>query len=325
MKALLLDNRDGQTHAHIQQLNSDDLPAGEVLVDVHWSGLNYKDALAITGKGKIVRQFPMVPGIDFAGVVNQSTDARFVPGQAVLLTGWGVGEQHWGGLAQQARVAADWLLPMPQGLDGRRAMIIGTAGLTAMLCVMALEEGGVTPEQGDVLVTGASGGVGSTAVALLSRLGYRVTAVSGREENHDYLLALGAQQVLPRADFQTPARPLEKQRWTGAVDTVGGEVLAKTLAQMDSNGTVAACGLAGGFTLPTTVIPFILRNVRLQGVDSVMASPARRSLAWQRLAELLPADFYHRCANEITLEQAISAAADLMANRITGRTLVRLR
>ncbi|WP_369115450.1 oxidoreductase [Edwardsiella tarda] len=325
MKALLLEQRDGQTHAHIHTLSGDDLPAGEVLVDVDWSSLNYKDALAITGQGKIVRQFPMVPGIDFAGVVNQSSDARFTPGQAVLLTGWGVGEHHWGGLAQQARVPADWLLPLPQGLDGRQAMIIGTAGLTAMLCVLALEEGGVTPERGEVVVTGASGGVGSTAVALLSQLGYRVVAVSGREANRDYLLALGAEQVLPRAEFQTPARPLEKQRWAGAIDTVGGEVLAKVLAQMDSNATVAACGLAGGFTLPTTVMPFILRNVRLQGVDSVMASPERRTLAWQRLAALLPERFYQQCAQEITLEQAIPAAADLLANRITGRTLVRLR
>ena len=191
--------------------------------------------------------------------------------------------------------------------------------------MLALEEGGVTPERGEVVVTGASGGVGSTAVALLSQLGYRVVAVSGREENRDYLLALGAEQVLPRAEFQTPARPLEKQRWAGAIDTVGGEVLAKVLAQMDSNATVAACGLAGGFTLPTTVMPFSLRNVRLQGVDSVMASPERRTLAWQRLAALLPERFYQQCAQEITLEQAIPAAADLLANRITGRTLVRLR
>ncbi|RRA45590.1 MDR family oxidoreductase, partial [Cronobacter sakazakii] len=252
MKALLLEQQDGKTLACVKPVEEAMLPQAEVTVDIDWSSLNYKDALAITGKGKIIREFPMVPGIDFAGVVRDSADARFTPGQQVLLTGWGVGENHWGGLAETARVKADWLVPLPQGLDGRQAMIIGTAGFTAMLCVMALEEAGVRPESGEVLVTGASGGVGSTAVALLHNLGYQVVAVSGRENTHDYLQSLGASRIVGRDEF-TESRPLEKQLWAGAVDTVGDKVLAKVLAQTNYGGCVAACGLAGGFALPTTV------------------------------------------------------------------------
>lgn len=325
MKALVLEQLDGKTIANIQTLKTDDLPAGDVLVDVQWSSLNYKDALAITGKGKIIRNFPMVPGIDFAGTVHHSEDPRFHVGQSVILTGWGVGENHWGGLSEQARVSSEWLVALPHGLDARKAMIIGTAGFTAMLCVMALEDGGVTPDSGEILVTGASGGVGSTAVALLSRLGYRVVAVSGRESNEEYLKSLGAERVLPRSDFTADSRPLEKQIWAGAIDTVGDKVLAKVLAQMDYNSTVAACGLAGGYQLPTTVMPFILRNVRLQGVDSVMTPHERRTEAWLRLADLLPESFYQQAATEVTLENAAETAAALMDNKVTGRTLVKVR
>lgn len=325
MQALVLEQSEGKTLAAIKDIDSSSLPAGEVTVDIDWSGINYKDALAITGKGKIIRQFPMVPGIDFAGKVHVSSDPRFHSGQSVVLTGWGVGENHWGGLAEQARVKADWLVPLPEGIDERQAMIVGTAGLTAMLCVMALEEGGLTPESGDVLVTGASGGVGSTAVAILHSLGYRVTAVSGRESTHDYLRQLGADSLLPRSAFSEPSRPLEKQRWAGVVDTAGGQVLATALAQTAYQGVVAACGLAGGVDLPTSVMPFILRNVRLQGIDSVMAPTARRIAAWKRLVKALPATFYQHATNEVPLSQAADIAEKLLNNQVTGRTLIRIR
>lgn len=324
MKAIVLEQVEGKTHASVKQIELPGGESGDVLVDVDWSSLNYKDALAITGKGKIIRSFPMVPGIDFAGVVNRSDDARFSVGQQVVLTGWGVGENHWGGLAEQAQVKAGWLVPLPEGLTARKAMILGTAGLTAMLCVMALEEAGVTPESGEVVVTGASGGVGSTAVALLHALGYEVAAVTGRESTHDYLLQLGASRIVPRSDF-AETRPLEKQIWAGAVDTVGGPVLAKLLAQTNYSGCVAACGLAGSFELPTTVMPFILRNVRLQGVDSVSAPLARRTLAWQRLAKILPESFYASACTEIPLEDAPQVAEAFLRNEIQGRTLVKIR
>lgn len=323
MQALLLEQQDGQTLASVKTLDESCLPEGDVTVDVHWSSLNYKDALAITGKGKIIRNFPMIPGIDFAGTVRTSEDPRFHAGQEVLLTGWGVGENHWGGLAEQARVKGDWLVAMPQGLDARKAMIIGTAGFTAMLCVMALEDAGVRPQDGEIVVTGASGGVGSTAVALLHKLGYQVVAVSGRESTHEYLKSLGASRILPRDEF-VESRPLEKQLWAGAIDTVGDKVLAKVLAQMNYGGCVAACGLAGGFTLPTTVMPFILRNVRLQGVDSVMTPPARRAQAWQRLVADLPESFYTQAAKEISLAEAPKFAEAIINNQIQGRTLVKV-
>ncbi|ROP58003.1 acrylyl-CoA reductase (NADPH) [Enterobacter sp. BIGb0383] len=323
MQALILEQQDGKTHASVQPLTDSQLPAGNVTVDIQWSSLNYKDALAITGTGKIIRNFPMVPGIDFAGTVHTSEDPRFHVGQQVLLTGWGVGENHWGGLAQRARVNGDWLVPMPEGMDGRKAMIIGTAGFTAMLCVMALEDAGIRPTDGEVVVTGASGGVGSTAVALLHKLGYQVAAVSGRESTHAYLKELGAQRILARDEF-AETRPLEKQIWAGAIDTVGDKVLAKVLAQMNYGGCVAACGLAGGFALPTTVMPFILRNVRLQGVDSVMAPAERRLAAWQRLVQDLPESFYQQSATEITLDQAPAVAQAIINNNVQGRTLVKV-
>ncbi|MEC9523028.1 MDR family oxidoreductase [Escherichia marmotae] len=323
MQALLLEQQDGKTLASVQTLDASRLPEGDVTVDVHWSSLNYKDALAITGKGKIIRNFPMIPGIDFAGIVRASEDPRFHAGQEVLLTGWGVGENHWGGLAQQARVKGDWLVAMPQGLDARKAMVIGTAGFTAMLCVMALEDAGIHPQDGEIVVTGASGGVGSTAVALLHKLGYQVVAVSGRESTHEYLKRLGASRILPRDEF-AESRPLEKQLWASAIDTVGDKVLAKVLAQMNYGGCVAACGLAGGFALPTTVMPFILRNVRLQGVDSVMTPPERRAQAWQRLVADLPESFYSQAAKEISLADAPKFAEAIINNQVQGRTLVKI-
>ncbi|HBC2539328.1 TPA: oxidoreductase [Enterobacter cloacae] len=323
MQALILEQQDGNTVASVQALDESRLPEGDVTVDIDWSSLNYKDALAITGKGKIIRNFPMVPGIDFAGHVHSSEDPRFHAGQQVLLTGWGVGENHWGGLATQARVKGEWLVPMPAGLDGRKAMIIGTAGFTAMLCVMALEDAGIRPESGEIVVTGASGGVGSTAVALLHKLGYQVVAASGRESTHDYLRQLGASRILGRDEF-AETRPLEKQLWAGAVDTVGNNVLAKVLAQMNYGGCVAACGLAGGFALPTTVMPFILRNVRLQGVDSVMTPAARRAEAWERLVRDLPESFFTQSATEIALSQAPEYAGKIMDNQFHGRALVKI-
>ena len=324
-KALLLENQDGKTIPTLTRLAESQLPEGEVRVAVSFSSINYKDGLAITGKGKIVRQWPLVPGIDFAGTVLESADPRYQAGDKVVLTGWGVGEGHWGGMAEQARVKADWLVPLPAGLDERQAMCIGTAGLTAMLCVLALEEAGITSDSGEVLVTGAAGGVGTTAVTLLAALGYRVAALTGRPEAQgEMLTALGASRIVPRSELLEPAKPLEKQLWAGAIDTVGSQVLAKLLAQMNYGGAVAACGLAGGFDLPTSVMPFILRNVRLQGVDSVMCPLARRQQAWARLARDLPARFFEQAVTEIGLEQVVAAAEAITQGRVAGRTLVKL-
>ncbi|MDM3867413.1 MDR family oxidoreductase [Proteus faecis] len=324
MKALLVEKNDNKLSASIQSIDEKNLPIHEVIVDIHYSTLNYKDGLAITGKGKILRQFPMIPGIDFSGIVHHTEDPRFHIGQHVLLTGWGVGESHWGGLAQKAGVKGDWLTVVPEGLSLKNAMIIGTAGFTAMLCVMALEQGGITPESGDILVTGASGGVGSTAISLLTALGYQVTALSGRASNHDYLRKLGAKNIITREEFEPAGRALDKQRWAGAIDTVGGQILANILSQTNYNGTVVACGLASGFSLPTTVMPFILRNVRLQGVDSVYFPAEKRTQVWQRLLKLLPETFYQQAMTEITLDEVPRYAQMIMDNQVTGRTLVKL-
>lgn len=310
--ALVLNQQDKITTAAIEQLDLSQLPQGEVLVDVEYSSLNYKDGLAITGKGKIIREFPMVPGIDFVGTVASSEDARYQVGQKVLLTGWGVGENHWGGMAQKASVKADWLVPLPANLTSQQVMQIGTAGITAMLCVQALLDAGITPEKGEVLVTGASGGVGSVSVTLLAELGFNVVAVTGRtEENSEWLTSLGATRVIDRSVFEEPARPLEKQLWAAAIDTTGSKILAKVLAQMDYDGAVAACGLAAGFDLPTTVMPFILRGVKLLGVDSVMIPFKRRQKAWQRIGELLPASFYQNACTEISLAEVPKAAEEI--------------
>ncbi|MEI8594332.1 acrylyl-CoA reductase (NADPH) [Photobacterium sp. Hal280] len=324
-KALILNQQDNTTHAQVGNIDHSQLPDGDVTVAVEYSSLNYKDGLAITGAGKIIRQFPMVPGIDFAGTVITSDDSRYQAGDPVVLTGWGVGETHWGGMAQQARVKGDWLVPLPAGLNAEQAMVIGTAGLTAMLCIQALEDAGVTPESGEILVTGASGGVGSVAVTLLSRLGYRVAAVTGRAaQNAALLKQLGAESIIDRSELEEAAKPLEKQRWAGAIDTVGSKVLAKVLTQMDYNGAVAACGLAGGFDLPTTVMPFILRNVRLLGVDSVYCPYEKRQQAWQRLSKLLPDSFYQQAGQTISLEQVPEFAQAIIQGQVTGRTLVKL-
>lgn len=323
--ALLLENHDGQTQAAIKSVELPALMQGQVRVAVAYSSLNYKDGLAITGQGKIVRQWPMVPGIDFAGTVLASQDARYQEGDKVLLTGWGVGEGHWGGLAEQAQVNGDWLVPLPAGLDEYQAMAIGTAGLTAMLAVLALEEAGVVPASGEVLVTGAAGGVGSVAIALLARLGYQVVAVSGRAQAQAALLQeLGAVRVIDRREFAHAGKPLAKQQWAAAIDSVGSHTLANILAQLQYGGVVAACGLAGGFDLPSTVMPFILRNVRLQGIDSVSCPPPRRELAWQRLAQDLPASFYQSAVQCLTLAQVVDAAHAIMAGQIAGRRVVKL-
>ena len=320
--ALVLTQVAGKTQAHIQALTTDDLPAGDVLIAVDYSSLNYKDGLAVTGTGKIIRDFPMVPGIDLAGSVLESNDTRYKVGDQVIVTGWGVGERYWGGYAQQARVKADWLVPLPNGLSTQQAMIIGTAGLTAMLCVMALQDGGVQPDAGKVVVTGAAGGVGSIAVLLLAQLGYHVVAVTGRPDTHAYLSSLGAKEFLTRDAMLQAARPLENQQWIGAVDVVGGSILSRVLAEMQYNGTVAACGLANSFKLDTTVMPFILRNVRLQGVDSVSCSFTRRQQAWQRLAAELPATAYTELSQVIALAAVPEAAQAIIEGKIQGRVLV---
>lgn len=320
--ALVLEQVEGKTVATVRQLQESDLPDEAVLVDVEMSSLNYKDGLAVTGTGKIIRDFPMVPGIDFAGTVAESASDRFSPGDAVILTGWGVGERYWGGFTQKARVRPEWLVPMPAGLDAHRAMVIGTAGLTAMLCVMTLEEAGIKPDSGKILVTGAAGGVGSIAVLLLSRLGYEVTAQSGRPETRDFLSGLGASDFVSREEMSEPGRPLETQRWAGAVDVTGGTILARVLAEMNYGGAVAACGLAASFKLETTVMPFILRNVSLRGVDSVYCPLERRTIAWQRLAELLPESAYDEIGQVIGLGEVPKAAEEIIAGRIRGRTLV---
>ncbi|KJY70370.1 MDR family oxidoreductase [Vibrio nigripulchritudo] len=323
-QALVLNQEDKKTIATIESLDDSQLPEGDVVIEVDYSSLNYKDGLAITGKGKIIRQFPMVPGIDLAGTVLSSSDERYQNGDQVVLTGWGVGENHWGGMAQKASLKADWLVPLPKGLSSKQAMMVGTAGLTAMLCVQAILDGGVKPEDGEILVTGASGGVGSVAINLLSVLGYKVAAVSGRiEENGPLLEKLGAARVIERSEFEEPARPLEKQIWAGAIDTVGSKMLAKVLAQMDYNSTVAACGLAGGFDLPTTVMPFILRNVRLQGVDSVYCPYEKRVAAWEKLTELLPESYYEQACTEVTLNDAEKYAEDITNGQVTGRVVIK--
>ncbi|HFQ5288876.1 TPA: MDR family oxidoreductase [Vibrio vulnificus] len=323
--ALVLNQEEKRTIATIEQMDESQLPEGNVLVAVDYSSLNFKDGLAITGKGKIIRNFPMIPGIDLAGTVIESQDGRYQTGDQVVLTGWGVGENHWGGMAQRARLNADWLVPLPTGIDSKKAMMIGTAGFTAMLCVQALLDADITPEAGEILVTGASGGVGSVAVTLLAQLGYQVAAVTGRvEQNGPLLKQLGASRIIDRVEFEEPARPLEKQIWAGAVDTVGSKVLAKVLAQMDYNSAVAACGLAGGFDLPTTVMPFILRNVRLQGIDSVMCPTEKRIAAWEKLVVLLPESYFEQACTEVELREAAKYAEDITNGQVTGRVVIKL-
>ncbi len=323
-KALVLDQVDGKTVAEIKALDVSDLPEEDVLVDVDYSSINFKDGLAITGTGKIVSKFPMVPGIDLVGTVAESSSDTYKAGDQVVLTGWSVGERFWGGLSQKARLKSEWLVPLPAGMSPEVSMSIGTAGLTAMLCVMALEEGGVTPDKGPIVVSGAAGGVGSVAVAILAKLGYEVAAITGRAETEPYLRGLGATTILTREEMSEKARPLERQRWAGGIDTVGDAMLARILAEADYNATVAACGLAGGFKLPTTVMPFILRNVRLQGVDSVMCPVERRTQAWNRLQTDLPAAALGEISQVISLDQVPEYAEKIVNGKVQGRTIVDL-
>lgn len=315
---------EGGQHVALRSLPDDALPQGDVTVRVLWSSLNYKDALAVTGRGPVVRTWPMVPGVDAAGIVEHTTSPEFQVGQSVVLNGCGAGELHWGGYAQRLRVPGNWLVPWPAGLDAFQAMALGTAGFTAMLCVMALEREGVRPVDGPVLVTGATGGVGSVAVMLLARLGYEVAAVTGRLEEQPYLQSLGAHEVLPRALFEAPLRPLEKARWAGAVDVAGGHVLAAVCAGMKARGVVTACGLAGGMDFPATVAPFILRGVTLVGIDSVMCPRPLRQTAWQRLAELVDLERLAGLSRSVPLAEVPQAAEDLLESRLTGRIVVEI-
>lgn len=320
--AVVIEKDEAGYRAAVKPIGLPELEPDEVLVRVGHSTLNYKDALAITGKGPVVRKFPMAPGIDFAGRVEASNSPGFRPGDAVVLNGWGVGETHWGGLAQRAQVKADWLVPLPPKFGSFIAMAIGTAGYTAMLCVMALERHGVTPDQGQVIVTGASGGVGSVAIALLSHLGYRVAAVTGRPQEADYLRSLGAHEILDRTELSAPGKPLAKERWAGGIDTVGGRVLANVCAGMRYRGIVAACGLAGGMDFPATVAPFILRGVSLIGIDSVMCPRAERLEAWRRLESDLDVSKLSLMTTQIGLTEAIPAAAALLEGKLRGRVVV---
>lgn len=322
-KALLLEEAEGKIAPRMAELTEDSLPPGDVTVAVEYSTLNYKDGMILSGLGRLVRQYPHVPGVDFAGKVESSSTPDWRPGDRVVLTGWRVGEARWGGYAQKARVEGKWLVRLPEGLATRRAMAIGTAGFTAMLAVMALEEHGLTPEKGEVLVTGAAGGVGSVAVAILAKLGYQVAASTGRPETHDYLRGLGAGTIVERASIEKPSgKPLESERWAGCIDAVGGGTLATVLSQLRYHGAVAACGLAGGTKLEATVIPFLLRGVNLLGIDSVMCPPARRREAWARLAKDLPLDLLDGMTSEVKLAELPGLAKKILAGKVRGRVVV---
>jgi acrylyl-CoA reductase (NADPH) len=321
-KGILIENDDLGYRAGLREFDETDLPVGNVVVRVHYSTLNYKDALAITGKSPVVRRFPMVPGIDLAGTVEKSSHADYRIGDMVVLNGWGVGETHWGGLAEMARLNGDWLVPLPATITAYQAMAIGTAGFTAMLCVLALERNGVTPDRGEVLVTGANGGVGGVAIALLSKLGYRVVAVTGRPAESDYLKYLGAAEVLGRDSFSNPCKPLGKERWAGVVDVVGSHVLANVCATTKYCGTVAACGLAGGMEFPATVAPFILRGITLAGIDSVMCPRDRRLEVWRRLGHDLDMDKLNMMTKRIGLAETLDYANQLLSGTLRGRTVV---
>jgi len=319
---ILIDKDDSGYHVKLTAIDEAQLPAGDVTVRVSHSTLNYKDALAITNKGPIVRSFPMVPGVDLAGTVQDSSDPDFKPGDQVLLNGWGVGEGHWGGLAQMARLQGKWLIPLPEAFTPVQAMAIGTAGYTAMLAVMALEKNGVTPDKGEVLVTGANGGVGSFAIAILARLGYRVVASTGRVSQSDYLKQLGATDIIDRATLSEPGRPLAKERWAGAIDSVGSHTLANICASTRYWGTVAACGLAQGMDFPASVAPFILRGVTLAGIDSVMRPRQDRIDAWARLATDLDPAALALITHEIGLSEVVETAHRLMDGQVRGRVVV---
>lgn len=322
MKAILIEKPEDTQTVSVAEVGEDRLPEGDVLVDVAYSTLNYKDALAITGKAPVVRRFPMVPGIDFAGTVAESSHAGFKPGDRVVLNGWGVGEKHWGGLADRARVNGDWLVPLPAALDLRQAAAIGTAGYTAMLCVLALERQGVMPEDGEVVVSGAAGGVGSVATALLAAKGYTVAAVTGRPSEADYLRGLGAASVIDRSELTGKVRPLAQERWSGGIDVAGSTVLANMMSMMKYRGVVAACGLAAGMDLPASVAPFILRGVTLAGVDSVMCPRPDREVAWARLASDLDLGKLEEMTTELPFAEVIETAPKFIDGRVRGRIVI---
>lgn len=321
-RAWVLRKDGGRFEAALRELDEQELPQGDVLVQVQHSSINYKDALALTDSAPVVRKWPMVPGIDGAGVVLHSQHPSWKPGDRWILNGWGVGESHWGCLAERASLRGDWLVPLPDRFDTRQAMIIGTAGYTAMLCVLAMHRHGVKRDDGDVLVTGATGGVGSVAVSLLARRGFRVVAATGKPAEADYLHALGAAEVIDRASLSEPGKPLQKERWAAVVDSAGSHILANACAQTRWGGVVVACGLAQGMDLPTTVAPFILRNVTLAGVDSVMQPLPSRQAAWTALAEEMDVSQLERMAHDIRLDAVLKTASSLMTGRARGRTVV---
>ena len=324
MRALVVEkNEDGQTSASVQEIDENRLPEGDVTVAVEYSTLNYKDGLCIGPGGGVVRTYPHVPGVDFAGTVETSEDSRYSPGDKVVLTGWRVGEVHWGGYAEKARIKADWLVPLPEGLSPKQAMAVGTAGLTAMLAVMALEDHGLAPGNGEVLVTGAAGGVGSVATAILAHLGYDVAAVTGRPETAEYLASLGASRIVPREELaETVKRPLESETWAGCVDAVGGAMLARILGQMKYGASVAAVGLAAGAAVPATIIPFLLRGVNLLGIESVMQPKKNRSRAWDRIERDLPMTKLESMVQMASLEDLPKLGADILKGKVKGRVVV---
>jgi acrylyl-CoA reductase (NADPH) len=321
-KGILITKDDAGYKAALQTIDPTVLPEGDVTVQVEWSTLNYKDGLAITGKSPVVRRFPMVPGIDFAGTVIESANAAWKTGDKVILNGWGVGETHCGGLAEVARVKGEWLVPLPNSFTTRQAMAIGTAGYTAMLCVLALEKHGIKPQDGEILVTGANGGVGSVAIALLAKLGYTLVASTGRLHEAEFLKTLGAHLVIDRTELSAPGKAIGKERWAGVIDTVGSHTLANACATTKYRGAVAACGLAGGMDFPSTVAPFILRGVTLYGIDSVMAPLGMRQEAWQRLASDLDITKLDAITSEIGLSDVIKVGAELLEGQVRGRVVV---
>jgi acrylyl-CoA reductase (NADPH) len=322
-KALLLEEKDGKVAGRITELAEDKLPAGDVTVAVEYSTLNYKDGLILGGLGRLVRNYPHVPGVDFAGRVLESSNPRWKAGDAVILTGWRVGETQWGGYGQKARVKGDWLVALPMGMTARQAMAIGTAGFTSMLAVMALEEHDIGPASGEVLVTGAGGGLGSVAVSILAKLGYKVAASTGRAETHEYLKKLGASAIVERSAIEKlPAKPLESERWAGCIDSVGGSTLANVMASMKYHGVIASCGLAGGTKLETTVIPFLLRGVSVLGIDSVMCPRERREKAWARLARDLPMDQLESMMVPAKLGDLARLGPEILAGKVRGRVVV---
>ena len=323
-KAYQIDKTDDGQSCVLTELDNDDLMDGDVTVRVEYTTINYKDGLALTGKSPVVRKFPLIPGIDFSGSVVESSHAGFSEGDRVVLNGFGVGEVHSGGYAQKARVSGDWLVPLPDGLDTRQAMAIGTAGYTAMLCVLALENHGLEADDGDVIVTGASGGVGSIAVAVLSKLGYRVVATTGRMQEADFLQSLGAAEVRNRADFADKPKPLGKELWSGAVDVAGGNTLANVLSQIRSGGAAAICGLAESMSLPTSVAPFILRGISMYGIDSVMAPMEKRVTAWNRLVSDLDMNLLEQLSFDLDFAELPRAAEDILAGKIRGRAVVKV-